>query len=326
MPSQASKGPDEFFHALRASWITIPPSIQESFLNQTEVYMQLEARLRKDANLAQYDLHLYPELVSLLKMDSTEKNTVHDDPRSVMHFCNQQIQLMENVFYAGCLAEYHAHPINRGWMNLFRRWTATDELRLLWLGLRGSYSKPFVEFAEYHLNLPRNISLKYWKDSSLMKNKLSPDWLKCTKRLRRELVQEWPKIYEDYYQHFLCRPLLAATVCLPGDSEALGVGIVAKKNAEFHLMIWVRGAYRRLGLGRVLIDEIVENKKDDLHKKLNGGHELIVVLPPLAKNKLGYQEEMAGWLRFYGWKGFVLERDDTEVETGRLRLTRLVEK
>ena len=42
------------------------------------------------------------------------------------------------------------------------------------------------------------------------------------------------------------------------------------------------------------------------------------MLPPLRRDKPGYADEMAGWLRFYGQKGFVriMQKDAEQILTG----------
>lgn len=306
MPSQASSTPDEFFHALRSSWITVPPSIQDSFLRQTEEFMKIEDRLRNDQALARYDLEMYPELASLLGVQEGDMKGF--SPRDELHFCNLQIQLMENVFYAVRLSEYHAHPLNRGWISLFRRWTAVSTLRLLWPGLRGTYSKAFVEFAEYNLNLTTRISPTTWSKP------LTP-WPNWTSRLFLELKQEWPDDkYRKYDSDFLEHPLSVVTVSSSDvavvppatrsattNQEAWGIALSTRDKAEeaIRLMVWVRGAHRRCGLGQELLNKLLETSEVQQSRKL------IVELPPFPPEKPGYQEEMAGWLRFYGRKGFV---------------------
>ena len=70
------------------------------------------------------------------------------DPRAALHFCNMQLDLMENVFVALELEKYNGYALNRGWINLFRRWAMTPIFQKLWPGLRGGYSRQFGEFGE----------------------------------------------------------------------------------------------------------------------------------------------------------------------------------
>ena len=292
------KGADEFFYALRSEWITVPPSIADSFLAETQLYVKLEEHLRRDPGLARYDVEIYPELVGVL--GHVETAPTSEDPRSILHFVNLQIQLMENVFYAVKLAEYHAHPLNRGWMNLFRRWSSRPTFRQLWPALQGIYSKAFAEFGEYHLNL----------SSAAIP---SPTHRRCgadeTASIWKELKQEWPyEEYQAYYEPFERLPSKVITIPssnggLPSQDWAIAALANGGDAGQVRLMIWVRGAYRRCGLGGVLLKHILE-----LENK-NGKATYVAMLPLPVRGKPGYAEEVEGWIRFYGRHGFV--RDST---------------
>lgn len=322
---------DQFFQVLESCWMPLPPGIQESFLGQTKEFIAIENRLKEDQSLASYDQQIYPELRAVLGMPSTDELS---PPRAVLHFCNNQLQLMENVFLALNLAQYHSHPLNRGWMNLFRRWTAAHTMRLLWPSLKSLYSKGFVAFAEYQLNLsgmpivpkkapeaqssrlPHLIALRNPEEKAAALD------LPSYERLFKELGQEWPKDsskenYALYFEPFeqavrvdretdVEKMPVIWTVSHPETEakEIWGVALLAfhpKDSNLQRLMIWVRPAYRGIGLGTKLLDAVIPLGKE----REEQFHNLIVVLPPLRRDKPGYGEEMAGWLRFYSRKGFV---------------------
>ena len=60
---------------------------------------------------------------------------------------------MENVWLAVGLENFAEHPMNRGWMNWFRRWSGSESFQKHWPTLRGEFSQDFVRFAEKQLNL-----------------------------------------------------------------------------------------------------------------------------------------------------------------------------
>jgi len=223
--------PGFFFDELRSYWTPVPPGINDSFLAETKSFIDLENRLREDPDLVAYDRELYPEIMTLLDcllpaqkpMTSGEPIVTASSLRGSLHLCNYQLQIMENVFLALKLPEYHAHPLNRGWMNLFRRWTTAPTLRMLWPSLKAIYSKRFVAFAEYQLNLsgmepqiqrfplstsPSAADLKYTKLSKAERISSPPPFTEllkwrqadeharvphtCWERTFRELGQEWP--------------------------------------------------------------------------------------------------------------------------------------
>ncbi len=166
-------------HALRSHWMTIPPGMQESFLGETDDLKDLERLLRDDPDLLRYDLEIYPELRSVFGIDP---GSVAANPRAALHTCNLQIQLMEQVYLAVKLEDYHGHALNRGWMNLFRRWTCSATFRLFWPTVCSMYSQQFVRFAEQHFNLSIEQaavleSLGTTTDLTSLFRDLSIDWV-----------------------------------------------------------------------------------------------------------------------------------------------------
>jgi len=421
---------DNFFQTLRSYWIPLPPGIQESFLGQTKEFIEIENRLKEDPLLASYDQQIYPELHTILGMTISDESP---PPRAVLHFCNNQLQLMENVFLALKLAQYHAHPLNRGWMNLFRRWTASPTMRLLWPSLKSRYSRDFVAFAEYQLNLsgmPPVIKKESVAPSRIRELFGFSDPPKAAgftpfqglyERLFGELSQEWPmqkkkhkkaeeevspaatqesaqetvpslgaeektqetasspaameratekadkteqesmqetaqkkqmegakekpgetaqEVYAQYFEPFLhATEIKMWTISHPLHmEETWGIALLGphpmdekwlkslrkeKRWPEYlpkgielqRLMVWIRPAFRGVGLGTQLLNAVLDGL--DSQQRLG----LIVVLPPLRRDKPGYGDEMAGWLRFYGQRGFVrvtAREDQQQILTGRL--------
>ena len=60
---------------------------------------------------------------------------------------------MENVYLDLRLEEYHDHPDNRGWMNLFRHWSWSGMFRATWAITVSTYGARFQEFCRRHLDL-----------------------------------------------------------------------------------------------------------------------------------------------------------------------------
>ena len=315
-------------HALRSHWVTTPPGMQESFLGETDDLKDLERLLRDDPDLLRYDLEIYPELCSVFGLDP---GTVALSPRAALHTCNLQIQLMEQVYLAVKLEEFHGHALNRGWMNLFRRWTSSATFRMFWPTVCGMYSQQFVRFADQHLNLSiDNVAvLQPLEDTSDLSS------------LFRDLSIEWASV-PDYAQTFLQalkrplpledgteeRPRLAAwQMRLPaiesqagpvGAGEILAVVAATRISVTGHRLAlygWVRPAYRGLGLGHRLfgtaITELIE---------AYSGHNLTVDLGPDNATWAGTSIRNVGWLRFYEQLGFTRDRS----EPGRFQMTRVL--
>ena|GEM_PF-3875962 len=60
---------------------------------------------------------------------------------------------MELAWIENQFDRYFAHPINRGWMTVMRRWTDSEPFLRAWPILRNQYSRGFVQFCERILNL-----------------------------------------------------------------------------------------------------------------------------------------------------------------------------
>ena len=145
--AEVGEGAASVFNNLRHHWVSLPPRLRDSFLGQQEALVKLEAKLRDDPGLATSNAQIYPEIETLLGANQASGS----DPRAALHFCNMQLDLMENVFVALELEKYNGYALNRGWINLFRRWAMTPIFQKLWPGLRGGYSRQFADFVEEFL-------------------------------------------------------------------------------------------------------------------------------------------------------------------------------
>ncbi len=65
----------------------------------------------------------------------------------------QMLQTMEIAWLRMQLGEFSEHPLNRGWMNVFRRWTNSEIVNRHWAALRGQFSQDFVQFCKNELKL-----------------------------------------------------------------------------------------------------------------------------------------------------------------------------
>jgi hypothetical protein len=298
------------FNVLRHHWVSLPPRLRDSFLGQQEALLRLEGKLRDDPDLADYDSKIYPEIETLLGIGASTKPV--PDPRAALHFCNMQLDLMENVFLALELEKYHSYVINRGWMNLFRRWAMTGTFQKLWPGLRGGYSRQFDEFVEEQL-LPGTVFQ--------IVNQVPPA---VVPRLLDEFDRD--RLSKEIAPHFTAALNVPLTLgsgapaawsvvpeANPPFAEAWGVAVVSQAPAgyDYQLFVWVRGAYRNLGLGGKLLDAALSG----LRNAGFGGK----VLVDLGEDKPGnpsYQQRKAAWLRLYSQRDFVREHNGAQ-----LRLT-----
>jgi hypothetical protein len=131
-----------------------------------------------DPALADYSYQLYPEVDPERRENSAFGRSL--DPlivrkregtfsaerlRKVVHVCNLQLELMENVFIALELdrERNREHYLNRGWMNLFRRWSQAAYFRLAWSFSIGTFSVGFQHFCRSHLALGHRLEI-VWRE------------------------------------------------------------------------------------------------------------------------------------------------------------------
>jgi GNAT superfamily N-acetyltransferase len=311
---------------LRDRWVTTPPAMQDFFFRETPGLARLNDLLRSDPELARYDAEVYPELQSLFGYQS--ERAVSIDRRAALHVCNAQLQVMERVFYALKLDEFHAHPLSRGWMNLFRRWAAAATLREFWPALCAGYSRQFLDFARCRLNLVAEDAwttelCRGWEVVSPIFDELSRE---C-----RDLA-DYPNAFREAFQQ--AAPLDPARGLQGGaarwvlrlsptglsgngprtEGELLAVAAaMMMRERELGVFIWTRPAYRGLGAGSRLVRTCLESVGETY-----AGYGVVADLGPDDPSARDNQYEKAGWLKFYERLGFT--RDGSV--PGRLRMVR----
>jgi hypothetical protein len=129
---------------------------------------QLMEILRNDPQLAFLDSQLYPNLQRIADLYTgspwkwlTEYKQNYEprypkdttELRAAFYYCKQLLQFMTQVFHDRHLDTEYAAPSNRGWMNLFRRWSLSRMFGFTWAITAGTYSARFQSFCEYHLKL-----------------------------------------------------------------------------------------------------------------------------------------------------------------------------
>jgi GNAT superfamily N-acetyltransferase len=301
----------DVLHKLRASWLIYPPGIKDSFLKTTASFLALEAKLRSDPHLSRLDAEIYPELETILGGPALS-DIASGESKARLHFCMQAIQLMEDVFIALNLGVYHAHPLNSGWMNFFRRLAAGETLKKLWPSIKSSFSKDFIDFAEYQLNF-----------SAYAAPEISEQPLDGTLRIKlvEEFKEEWPRDHYRATRERFERMLNASEGSVlisalpphraPGKIDIWGVAGAYRCGDEvtYELNVWVRGAYRGVGIGTTVLAVLLER----IQARATAGDLILQVhLPALQPDRPGYAMEKAGWLEFFLRKQFVLQEETAE--------------
>ncbi len=128
--------------------------MEDEFLKLQQQLSNIERQF-SDPDIAQYTYQVYPEIAPAQKSPAQPETISDECFRKIFHLCNLQMQLMESVFIALQLDKLRNryHHFNRGWMNLFRRWTQAPCFRHAWAVSIGTFSVSFQQFCEDELKL-----------------------------------------------------------------------------------------------------------------------------------------------------------------------------
>ena len=147
--------PASLFSRLRRRWAQAPPNLDKDFLESMKPFVKIHEALRTDPKLAESQ----PRALPRARTTSRAMAPVPRRPRPratiapTVHAVIEMLQAMENAWIAVNLDAYSDQPLNRGWMNVFRRWISSGIFQAHWPAVRGEFSEGFVRFCESELNL-----------------------------------------------------------------------------------------------------------------------------------------------------------------------------
>jgi hypothetical protein len=207
----------------------------------------------------------------------------------------QMLQVMENAWSALRMESHHNHPMHRGWMNVFRRWSSSDTFQALWPIYRGQFNRDFVGFCEEELRLrpPKT-------EHVLTADLTAPLLEQAVSFLEHAFEREWPALTDaaasgttsragrtrglrglikDAGRLPLAKPaawVIIQELMIPRSGvEHFPCGIVlarqdphARQDIEF--LAWMLPAYRGLGIGRSHVGEILKSLCKELVNKPRG--------------------------------------------------------
>jgi hypothetical protein len=158
---------ERMFVALKEHWYPASPAVKASFSRHADRLNTLQIALRHEDNLRFLDGQIYPEWGELMRgkqaphPSNLSLPTSATDARAGFHFCNNLLELMQNVYLDLDLEQDHDHPDNRGWMNLFKHWSWATMLRATYAICCSTYGARFQTFCERRLDLsPGKVSLE----------------------------------------------------------------------------------------------------------------------------------------------------------------------
>ena len=122
------------FASVVRRWFAMPPEYEAEFLNSTAGFIEMQKALRQEPKLWRLTLDLYPELEPTAEADllaASEEPEERSRRAAELHAILQMLQVMENAWLSLNLDVHYAHPLNRGWMDIFHRWASPHRARTL---------------------------------------------------------------------------------------------------------------------------------------------------------------------------------------------------
>jgi hypothetical protein len=319
---------------------------EQNFHASGQLFLAVQGNLRRERSLASLRKELYHEAVDGPWTDGNnaapqpppaagpQVPAVTDPNNLELHMVNEMLQVMEMAWFGLRLDRYHSHPLNRGWMNVFRRWTNARPFQALWPFLRSEYSQEFVRFCERALNMgPTEVTAE----------RLRPEeaalWLRELREMDVEFKQEWapegralPWLVTGRYlrdavataYQFTARlnqaqmgsaavPLLPLVwrLWVTADPSPQSLrrccGLVcvcppyrgAGRNLE--LFAWLRGPYRNAALGRYSLPPILEMIDDEIGPRRAPDGQPYRLLTYYPNGSLTSADRLARlqWMNFY---------------------------
>jgi hypothetical protein len=154
---------NQSFAGVEAWFEELHSSVRPSY-NRTTAFTGLQGDLISvqerfaDPAIASYTYEIFPELKAQAPVP--EKPVDREAERKIFNLCDAQIQLMENTYIALQLDQLgnRDESMNRGWMNLFRRWAQSPRFRLAWAITISTYSEGFQRFCKDALSLSYTLT------------------------------------------------------------------------------------------------------------------------------------------------------------------------
>ncbi len=335
--ASAAHGQDEVrsvFARLREQWL--PPLDCESaeWIAAAEATVKLERHQDGNAALAALANETYQEVNG-----GTPPIPPAPDPLPEFRAVSQTLQVMELAWRAMKLDVFHAHPLNRGWMNTFRRWTTSRAFHRYWPFLRAEYSRPFVRFCEDILNLETTtVDRKRLVVGPLSQQ--TPQIQRVLAKMDDHFFYEWADQFDllklpaaGFQRQGFIADLLGRRIGSPLSNKPLawlieqeetlpcGVVCVARtprqrllepsvvpgEEAEF--FFWLSGPYRSMGIGREAAAEALRDIDEEFAFQQDAQRlRRLVAYYPQRNATAGCRLELQRWMDFCFDLGFRRER------------------
>ena len=304
----------ELFASLVRRWFALPPEFEPSFLETTHGYLDLQEAFRRDARLWRLTLSIYPELdptaEAAARAEAEERGKAGETDarlRAEVHVIAQMLQVMENAWLSLNLDVNYAHPLSRGWMDIFHRWTSARPVREHWSLLRAEFGRGFVSFCEKQMRMGEVeahaalLALDADKLPALLADEFRAQWQAALPGLESRLL-ETPRNGTGWL-------IFSKGAAGPLDRTPCGIILVTPDQPTVggpypgtacELFVWLHGAYRNSGLGRDSLATVLN--------QLRGLARRVHPLRPSAgagTDRAGWRTAKRMWMTFFYHFDFV---------------------
>ncbi|QEH38596.1 hypothetical protein OJF2_72000 [Aquisphaera giovannonii] len=320
------------FSRLQARWGDAPGALDGAFVESTGPWTELRRDLAGDPALARLSRQVYPELAPA---PTPAEASRPDYDRAELHTVGRALGLMEDAWLSLGLAKNSRLPLNRGRLNVFRRWANAPSVQALWPLLRPEFGSEFVRFCEAELHMiPAPPSLVPIDPGASGDDRAFQD--ESLARLSEEFAREWSAVPGSPSLDDLLRrseslapkppawlivqgPPARATSCPPiAPRYVLGIILAAafedpsgefpgldRRRMRLHqgkpleLFVWMRRGFRATELGSPMVREALTAK---LHPALglaaNAQVPTFLARYPTVEDQGGGDLERDAWVAF----------------------------
>jgi hypothetical protein len=369
--SEFKRGNQLLFSAMKRRWAESPPDRHERSLETSRAWSRLQKDLRTDNRLAALSRQLYSGLAHSEEIPSPPAKSKTIPPRlrrsprvsdadihrAELHAVAQMLRIMEDARDSLRLDGREDLSLERGWLNVFRRWTITETFHRLWPTLRSEFSGEFVRFCESQLRLsvsrPEVFAVgpkQYDPDIRLMAGEFDREWhwpqaprkdgtggvtgLASTVKTLGELIDQ----ARSLKLHRVNRPGSFTPAWLiyqgsnglvphPGGKRTACGIILAWKDTQvdhaYQFFVWIRPSHRSMGIGSRCVRDRLNELLEGL-EGLEGEQPFTLYVRHPSKRNFGVDtSERLKWIGFYSQFDFRPRPGDTMEQQDELTLHKL---
>jgi len=335
LPSQQGAGKlhrlwcRELFASLVRRWFAMPPEYDEKFVESTHGYTEVQTAFRNDPRLWLLTLEIYPELDvagALAGSAAFETGPELAARRGAeLRVLAQMLQVMENAYLSLNLEANYSHPMNRGWMDVYHRWTGAPTFRTHWTLLRSEFGLDFVRFCEKQMHLGDVTAKVEDLEGISALSRILLEFRAERGNTRGDwLLNELYWTFSGNSRAWTVSPDNTYPLKIWAEGARAPAGLILicpdmpKHPKDYLLFIWLRGAYRNTGLGRSALLQLFLEKLNDWPPR---PFRLRVRLPIAGLTGPGGKLQKGMWLTFFHQLDFVQSRpvaeDEKELELHR---------